>query len=259
MSLKAELLKIYEDSLKEGRHTPAKVHKEIKPIVGQIREVWSVPVERFLVLSYPEEGLYLTAPMTAYLPLVPEGSPIYELRSLGLRLAVLPAWDYLREEFIKNYTSPIGRVPEEEVKRIEEWVKGSQDSPMDYAVRRFIKLNSKRWARWTMASLLFHADLAEEGGFRTIRLDAKTERSLDPYRTFALAAENRYFRGENFFAVLIENGLRLYLPVELLGKSIRIMVGEVVIFEGKLEETALELEGSFSGINPEGVLKVVEL
>ncbi|MDW8295243.1 MAG: hypothetical protein RMK21_07855, partial [Aquificaceae bacterium] len=254
--------KIYEESLKEGTHLPAKVPEkfsQLLPQVGEIREVWNIPPERFIIIRQVEDGLFFTVPMSSYLLLLPPGSPIYELKRLGLRLGVVPTWDYLREEFIKRYTSPIGRVPQADLSKIEQWVRSWREDSAGYAVRKFISLNSRIWAKWTMASLLHHADLAEEGAFQVIKLDDKTERDLEPYRVFALAAENRYFKGENFYAVLLDNGLRLYLPEELFRKRVRITIGEVVLFEGELEDTRLELEGNFSGINPEEVLKVVEL
>lgn len=164
--MRFELLKTYEESLKEGTHVPALVPeaKRRKPVVGEVREVWSVPVERFLIIRPLDNGLYLTAPMSAYLLLLPPDSPFYRLTASGLRLGVVPTWDYLREEFIEKHSSPIGKIPMGDLQRIEHWIKSWREDGkgVDYGVRKFISLNARYWAKWTMASLLHHADLAEE-------------------------------------------------------------------------------------------------
>ncbi|WP_171261032.1 hypothetical protein, partial [Acinetobacter baumannii] len=174
-------------------------HKK-EPKVGQIRELWSVPVERFVILQEVQEGLYKTVPLTSYLQVLPNSTPIYELRSRGLKLGVVPVWDYLRRELIENYSQVIGKLPEEELSKIEEYL--SREKELKFATRRYIKLNSKRWAKWTMYSLLAQAELAEREEAQVIRLSPDTEKALEEIRTYALAADNRYFKVGNFFVVL---------------------------------------------------------
>ncbi len=108
MSLELELLEIYEKNLKEGSDELLEVPHKKEPKVGQIRELWSVPVERFVILQEVQEGLYKTVPLTSYLQVLPNSTPIYELRSRGLKLGVVPVWDYLRRELIENYSQVIG-------------------------------------------------------------------------------------------------------------------------------------------------------
>lgn len=257
MSLKLELLELYESSLKEGTDIPVEVQTVKEVSVGQIREITSIPPERFIIIGQ-EGDLFITAPVTSYIELLPRHTPLYRLRSWGLRLGVVPAWDFLRREFIEKYSYVLGRANEEEVEKVKSYLKSVDINSVGWTVKRFIRLNSKRWAKWTMASLLVHADMAEQGAV-VVRLTPEVESRMDRYRTYALAAENRYFRGENFLAVLTERGLRLYLPDELLGKKVRISAGDVVLFEGELESTSLEMEGNFSRINPEEVIRVVEI
>ncbi|MCX8000829.1 MAG: hypothetical protein N3A69_18130, partial [Leptospiraceae bacterium] len=64
--MKVELLKAYEVSIKEGTHVPARVQRSTPPQVGQVREVWSVPVERFVITEKVSDGLYKTVPLTSY-------------------------------------------------------------------------------------------------------------------------------------------------------------------------------------------------
>ncbi|MCX8000627.1 MAG: hypothetical protein N3A69_17035, partial [Leptospiraceae bacterium] len=130
--------------------------------VGQVREMWTIPLERFLVLEEVGDGLYKTVPLTSYVLLLPSSAPVYRLQSYGLRLGAVPTWDYLRVEFIEKYTTSIGRISPQELERVKIYVKTTDSDSLKYATRKFISLNSKVWAKWTMASLLHHADLAEE-------------------------------------------------------------------------------------------------
>ncbi|QID32734.1 hypothetical protein [Pampinifervens florentissimum] len=257
MSLELELLEIYEKNLKEGSDKLVEVQHKKPPKCGQIRELWSVPVERFLILEETGEGLYLTVPMTSYLQLLPNNAPMYEIKGRGLRLGVVPVWDYLRQELITTYSQVIGVISQDQLERIKNFLRESQSIP--WHTRRFIKLNSKRWAKWTMYSLLAQAELAEREEAQVIRLSPDTEKALEEIRTYALAADNRYFKVGNFFVVLEEGLLRLYLPIEFVGKVVRVLLGSVVVFEGEVESPRLEILGNFFGINIPEELKVVEL
>lgn len=259
MSLRVELLELYEQSLKEGTDRLFEVDRKVDVRVGQIREIWCLPPERFVVVEEVQEGLYLTVPLTSYLQLLPQDAPLYELRRTGLRLGVVPVWDYMRKELIERYSTVLGKVHQPELEKIKEYAFSKANEKLDYISRRFVKLNSKRWAIWNMYSLLAQAEIEESSQAQVVRLTPEVEKELERYRAYALAAENRYFRGSNFFAVLKDNLLRLYLPVEFVGKKIQVKVGEVVLFEGELEDVRLEMEGDFSGINLEEGLKVVEL
>lgn len=158
--IELELLEAYEKNLKEGTDKLIEVKDKKAPQPGQIREIWSVPVERFLIVEEVNQGLYLTVPMTSYLQLLPYSSPVYELKSLGLKLGVLPVWDYLRQELIVNYSQVIGKVNPQEIERIREYL--NQEKELKWHTKRFIRLNSKRWAKWTMYSLLAQAEEEEE-------------------------------------------------------------------------------------------------
>lgn len=257
MSLKLELLELYRKSLKEGNDELTEVMDKKQAKAGQIRELWSLPPERFVVLEDSGNGVFLTTPLTSYLQLLPANAPVYQLRSRRLNLGVLPVWNRLRKELIENYSQVLGIVSTEELQRIKDYV--SEKKELSYTTRSFLKLNSQRWARWSMYSLLAQADVTGHKGGQVVRLSPGVETQLSAYRTHALAAESRYFKGTRYFAVLRNNMLRLYLPVELVGRLIRVLVGEVVVFEGRLESVRLDLIGDFSGINLQEELRVVEL
>ncbi|MFN3263274.1 MAG: hypothetical protein ACK42C_00050 [Aquificaceae bacterium] len=161
MSLELEFLENYEKSLKEGTSRLFEVPSKEPVETGQIRELWCVPVERFLILSEDTTGLYITVPLTSYIQLLPRDTLFFELKGQGLLLGVVPVWDYLRQEVIENYSKVIGKVSEDDLKKVKELLKtGFKDKR--WAVKRFLRLNSKRWVALTMGSLLVQAELAEE-------------------------------------------------------------------------------------------------
>ncbi len=249
--IELELLEVYEKNLKEGTERLLEVSQKKEPEVGQIREMWSVPMERFLVLDKVQEGLYLTVPMTSYLQVLPEDAPTYELRRHGLVLRVVPVWDYLREEIILNYSQVIGKVSPQEIERIKEYLK--QEKELQWHTRRFIRLNSKRWAKWTMYSLLTHAEEQEEDR-QVVKLPPETEKSLPREEKH----EDLYIKGQNFFAVIERNVLRIYLPLEMVGEKVKIAIGDIVVFEGEVECPRIEIEGGFEGVRGEITVKEVQ-
>jgi len=238
--IEVELLEVYEKNLKEGTDQLLEVSKKSPVQVGQIREMWSVPMERFLVLDKVQEGLYLTVPLTSYLQLLPNTAPTYNLKRHGLVLRVVPVWDYLREEIILNYSQVIGKVSPQEIERIKEYLK--QEKELQWHTRRFTRLNSKRWAKWTMYSLLTHAEEQEEE-----RQVVKLQKSLPREEKH----EDLYIKGQNFFAVIEKDVLRVYLPVEFVGEKVKIAIGDIVVFEGEVECPRIEIEGNLEGVRGE--------
>lgn len=158
-----EFLEVYEKNLKEGRPIPSSVPEELrKPVaVGQIRELWTVPVERFVVLG-EEAGLWLTVPLTNMVMLLPKDGLFYALKRQGLVLGVLPTWDYLRSELVEKYSRVIGRLTPAEVERVKSYVRNTKREDLPWHTRRLIRLNSKLWANLTLFSMLAHAHEQEE-------------------------------------------------------------------------------------------------
>jgi len=240
--IELELLEIYEKNLKNDKLVEVPQKQRVQIQIGQIRELWSVPVERFLILEEVNQGLYLTVPMTSYLQLLPNNSPAYKIKNKGLVLGVVPTWDYLRQELIERYSQVIGRVSEEELQKIKDYINKTKNLP--WHTKRFIKLNSKRWAKWTMYSLLAQAELAEQEDKQVVKLPPEIENALPKGKNH----EDKYIKGQNFFAVLKKDVLRVYLPVEMVGERIEITIDGLTVFEGQVECPRIDIEGNFEGV-----------
>lgn len=162
--IKAELLSMYEKNLKEGSMKLIEVPEPYDEIeIGQIRELWMIPPERFLVLEKVDDNLHITVPMTSYIQLLPEDTPLYANRySDGFitTLGVVPVWDYVRDEIIRRYSKVIGRIRETELSKIKSYMeKSNRNYPWE--IKRFIRLNSKIWSLINMYSLLSNVDEIE--------------------------------------------------------------------------------------------------
>lgn len=252
-----DLLENYKESLKEGRLTPVPI-KGDQASVGQIRELTTIPEERFLVLEEVKKDLFLTVPMTSYLQLIYGDYPlpkVYELR--GLRLSPVPTWDYLRRDLIENYSYVIGKISD--LTEIKVWLNEIKNAKLPWYTRKFLKLNAKVWSKLSLSSILTKLEEEEkEPSSWVIRLSPDVEERIKEVTVSTLAAETKYKKGENFYAVVEKESLKLYLPLEFVGKRIRISYEGIVLFEGEVESPVLEIEGDFRGIKVEE-LNVVEL
>jgi hypothetical protein len=255
-----DFLKLYADSIEEGRPVPVEVKGE--PVkVGQVRELTTIPGERFLVLEEVEPDLFLTVPMTSYLQLVNfKPYPIVFEFPSGLRLATLPVWDYLGKELIERFSLVIGHVKEDNLKKVKVWLEEVKNIDLPWYTRKFLKLNSKIWAKLSLFSILEKLEEVEEEKPmpKVIKLTQDSrERLKNPY-SLALAAHARYQKGKNFYVVFDEKQTRVYLPLDMIGKRIKVSVGDVVLFEGELDSHVLVIEENLTGYGAEDI-NVVEL
>ncbi|SNZ13639.1 hypothetical protein [Hydrogenobacter hydrogenophilus] len=244
------LLKLYEDTIKDGDHTPVPLEPE--PVqVGQVRAFSMIPEERFLVLEELDNDLFLVVPVSSYLQLLTTDPlpPLYEWR--GLRLALAPIWYHIRKEIIENYSRKLFII--KDLTSAKNYIKSVQRQNLPWYTKKFLHLNAKRWANLVLVSLLKDVWEREEELYIQ-RVQGDTSKLLTP---LALAAHSKYKRGENYFAVFEEDRLRLYLPVDYLGKRISVRIKDELIFEGTLESVILEIMGDFRGFEED--LHVVQL
>jgi hypothetical protein len=225
-----DLLRLYEKSLEEGMPVPVEVNGE--PVrVGQVRELATIPFERFLVLEEVEPELFLTVPVTSYLHLLnfKPYPPTYLFRGYSskfdLVLACVPSWDYMKKELIERFSQKIGYIREEQLKRVKEWLSEVINIDLPWYTRKFLRLNSKVWAKLTQSSLLTHIEELEEKAEPQI---IELEKELSSY-----VEKPIYKKIENFY-VAIDNQTRLYPPIQLAGQKIRISVKDKTVFEGEV-------------------------
>lgn len=238
--IKVELLEMYEKNLKEGSRKLIEVPDKKEIEVGQIRELWMIPPERFLVLEKVDDNLYLVVPMTSYIQLLPENTPLYANRYSDdyiTILGVVPVWDYVKGEIIRKYSKVIGRVRETELPKIKDYIE-RRDKNYSWEVKRFIRLNSKIWSSINMYSILSHVDERERADKQVIYLENK-EVIDDNGLTF--------LRTENAYIVISKDVIRIYLQIELVGKHARIKIDDKVVYSGEIESARIELVGSYTG------------
>lgn len=187
-----DFLRLYEKSLEEGRLVPVKVDGE--PVkVGQVRELATIPGERFLVLEEVEPELYLTVPMSSYLPLLnfEPYPPVFVFRGYSSRyaltLACVPVWDYLRKELIEGYSQKIGYLGEESLKRVKEWLEEVKGIDLPWYVRKFIRLNSMVRGGQTIPFAEYLWNVHSTGEFRIYR---KTSPWFNPAEAGMVSAMN---------------------------------------------------------------------
>lgn len=134
-----------------------------------------------------------------------------------------------------------------------------KNAKLPWYTRKFLKLNAKVWSKLSLSSILTKLEEEEkEPSSWVIRLSPDVEERIKEVTVSTLAAETKYKKGENFYAVVEKESLKLYLPLEFVGKRIRISYEGIVLFEGEVESPVLEIEGDFRGIKVEE-LNVVEL
>lgn len=235
-----DLLRLYEKSLEEGMPVPVEVNGE--PVrVGQVRELATIPGERFLVLEEVKEGLYLTVPMTSYLQLVnfQPYPPTFVFKGYSSRyaltLACVPVWDYLTGELIEEYSQKIGYLNEESLKRVKEWLNEVINIDLPWYTRKFLSLNSKVWAKLTQSSLL---DLEEEK-IEVIPLYIHLPEEIPSIEVDVPI----YYYGKAPANVMVEKGkTSILFEIEKVGSTVKITAGDYTIYEGKLETPWLVLD-----------------
>lgn len=240
--IKVELLEMYEKNLKEGSRRLIEVPEPTDIEIGQIREIWMIPPERFLVLEKVNDNLYLTVPLTSYIQLLPEDAPLYCNRysdDYKILLGVVPVWDYVKADIIKRYSKVIGRVRETEIQKIKSYIE-KKDRNYPWEVKRFIRLNSKVWSMINMHSILSHVDEIEnsEEDKQVIYLEEKEVK--DDAGIF-------YQKTENAYVVISKDIIRIYTQIESVGKHVRIKINGKVVYSGEVESARIEIIGSFIG------------
>jgi hypothetical protein len=155
-------LKLYKDSLGDEM---LKVKKEaqVPPAFGQIRVLFWMPEEYFLIYHVEDSGLVHVVPMTSWVRLstVPLRVVVDER---GTELKPLPFHAYLREELVLNHSYPLTTATEAVVKAVLRAVDRSPTWSAWRPVREFLRLVWKRWEGLTLGSLFYTHDLREKKG-----------------------------------------------------------------------------------------------
>ncbi len=224
------LYRNYEESL--GEELIEVKEEERKPSKeGQVRMFFMTPPEFVLVLR-KEGDLNVIVPLTSYLQLAitDRYPPLIKWR--GLNLVPLPFWVYANEKLLQKYSVPVFRI--KKLQPIKEYVKTARTKGIGEWREKFIKKTAERFKDLNLSSIIYEVMREEEASSGiVIKFPAALKEEIESRTELALAAQPAsYLKGNNWFGVVEENKLILYLPEDFIGKKILISLGGKEIYRG---------------------------
>jgi hypothetical protein len=237
MGLLKDLLSAYRTMKKEGEGVLAVVKNPLPPKgEGEVRRILVDPPAWVLLTRKLEGGLWEGIALTDWVDLAKtsQSYPGYLVTREAV-LVPLPSFLYLREEFLKKHTKPVGRASREVVLRLTEYVLSAK-IPKEGICREFLEEEIPRLEAFSLLSVI---RTIEEEELRTaVTVIILSERLREAYRrvytgTPSARGEQKHLRGRNWLGVVEGRDIRLYLPARLRGKRVRIKLRGETLFEGE--------------------------
>jgi hypothetical protein len=230
--LKASL-KLYKDSLGSER-LKVKESARVPVQVGQIRVLFWMPEEYVLIFHIEDEGLVHAVPLTEWVSLT---TCSIRIHIRHYTFAPLPFIVYLRKELLEQESYPIAIVRQETIEKVLKDVDMSPTWSAIKPIRDFLKLVWKRYEDITLSSLFYthiQREKQEEAtkGLVIQFLPYVIQKYIHQLQAYQRAAQTNALKGENWFGVVEEGKVVIYLPAEYEGKKVRIKFFEDVIYEG---------------------------
>jgi hypothetical protein len=230
--LKASL-KFYKDSL--GTEKLKVKESAMVPVqVGQIRVLFWMPEEYVLIFHIEDEGLVHAVPLTVWVSLT---TCSLRLHIKNRIFAPLPFLVYIRKEILEQESYPIAVVRQETIEKVLRAVDRSPTWSAIKPIRDFLKLVWKRYEDITLSSLFYthiQREKQEEAtkGLVIQLLPYVIQKYIHQLQAYQRAAQTKALKGKNWFGVVEEGKVVIYLPAEYEGKKVRIKFFEDVIYEG---------------------------
>jgi hypothetical protein len=230
--LKASL-KFYKDSLGTER-LKVKESERVPVQFGQIRVLFWMPEEYVLIFHIEDEGLVHAVPLTVWVSLT---TCSLRLHIKNRIFAPLPFVVYLRKEILEQESYPIAVVRQETIEKVLKAVDRSPTWSAIKPIRDFLKLVWKRYEDITLSSL-FYTHIQREKQEETTKglviqlLPYVVQKYIHQLQAYQRAAQTKALKGKNWFGVVEEGKVVIYLPAEYEGKKVRIKFFEDVIYEG---------------------------
>jgi hypothetical protein len=230
--LKASL-KFYKDSLGTER-LKVKQSARVPVQVGQIRVLFWMPEEYVLIFHIEDEGLVHAVPLTVWVSLT---TCSLRLHIKNRIFAPLPFLVYIRKEILEQESYPIAVVRQETIEKVLRAVHRSPTWSAIKPIRDFLKLVWKRYEDITLSSL-FYTHIQREKQEETTKglviqlLPYVVQKYIHQLQAYQRAAQTKALKGKNWFGVVEEGKVVIYLPAEYEGKKVRIKFFEDVIYEG---------------------------
>lgn len=224
------LYRNYEESL--GDELIEVKEEERKPSEeGQVRLFFITPPEFVLVLK-KENDLNIIVPLTSYLQLAITDRYPPLIKWKGYNLVPLPFWVYANEKLLQKYSVPVFRI--RDLKAVREYVKTARTKGIGEWREKFIGKTAERFKDISLSSIIYEVVREEEtrSGI-VIKFPTALREEIESRTELALAAQpTSYLKGNNWFGVVEENRLILYLSEDLVGKKILISLGHKEIYKG---------------------------
>jgi hypothetical protein len=230
--LKASL-KFYKDSLGTER-LKVKESERVPVQFGQIRVLFWMPEEYVLIFHIEDEGLVHAVPLTVWVSLT---TCSLRLHIKNRIFAPLPFVVYLRKEILEQESYPIAVVRQETIEKVLRAVDRSPTWSAIKPIRDFLKLVWKRYEDITLSSL-FYTHIQREKQEETTKglviqlLPYVVQKYIHQLQAYQRAAQTNALKGKNWFGVVEERKVVIYLLAEYEGKKVRIKFFEDVIYEG---------------------------
>ncbi|WP_448588000.1 hypothetical protein [Thermocrinis sp.] len=211
--------------------------ERVKVEEGQIRIfLWS-PWEYVLVGERVEEGLFECYPLTLLLELT---TTSIRIKHKNKTYAPLPFHVYIREEILENESILEGKIPTQWLEDVKKSVEWATLNPYNRYKREFIKLVWERFKDLSLSSVIYthiKREQEEPAGVVIALSDHLSQKLIEKLGAYSLAAKGtKYLKGSGWYGVVEEDKLTIYLPQDVLGKSIRIRFMEEVVYEGVGQE-----------------------
>ncbi len=250
MKFVKEFLSAYKTMVEEGKGVLGKTEERKAPERYQIRKILIDPPGYVLLIEKGRDGLWRGVALTEWVELARTDTPFpgYIVTKTET-LVPLPSILYLSEEFILNYTTLVGSVGEDVVRRFLEYAEKA-NPPKEGPLSEFFKEEIPRLEAISLGEIISSVDREELGTLIvTVALTSKVIEILKSYRKVPSAkAPSEYLRGRNWLGVLKEGKLRLYLPKSALGKNVRVKVSGETVYEGPAR-AVLVLENMPEGVD----------
>ena len=220
------------------------IYKGTAPAVREIREMGAVPPLYVLIAEETYSNLFRCIPLTELGILVPfEDVPIFHLKDRTL--TTLSFWVYLSKEVLTKLSRTIAKTDEESISRCLEFV-SKVKIPEKGIFAEYINFEMERLRDLNTYSMLSFVEEIEREPIQIVVEDELKEFYKREYAYLLAASPKKVLKGKNWYGIIKEKEgnpyLVLYLPADFIGKEIKIILKNKVLYKGKIFLDKLILE-----------------
>ncbi|MCD6490553.1 MAG: hypothetical protein J7K20_07510 [Thermodesulfobacterium sp.] len=220
------------------------IYEGTAPILGEIREMGAVPSLYVLVAEESYSNLFRCIPLTELGILVPfEDIPIFHLKDRTL--ITLPFWVYLSKEVLAKLSRTIAKTDEKSISRCLEFI-SKVKIPEKGIFAEYINFEMERLRDLNIYSMLSFVEETESTLVQIVIENGLKEFYEEEYAYLLSASPKKALKGKNWYGVIKEKEgnpyLVLYLPADFIGKEIKVILKNKVLYEGKIFLDKLILE-----------------